>query len=109
EAVSDTTWRRLRSYLLERKLKMFESVRARLTLWYVGVLALVLIAFSVAVYALHAAILYDGLDTELGATMEETSFSFDHEIKAGVEERKAAANALDEYSSPRQAAAIFDS
>ena len=88
---------------------MFESVRARLTLWYVGVLALVLIAFSVAVYALHAAILYDGLDTELGATLEETSSSFIQEMKMGVQEETAAKDVLNEYSSPRQAAAIFSS
>ncbi|HKC63029.1 MAG TPA: ATP-binding protein [Pyrinomonadaceae bacterium] len=87
---------------------MFESVRARLTLWYVGVLALVLIAFSVAVYALHAAILYDSLDTELGATLEETSSSFIQEMKTGMNEEAAAKEVLNQYSSPRQAAAIFD-
>lgn len=88
---------------------MFESVRARLTLWYVGVLALVLIAFSVAVYALHAAILYDSLDTELGATLEETSSSFIQEMKSGVDEETAAKDVLNQYSSPHQAAAIFSS
>jgi len=31
---------------------MFDSVRTRLTLWHTGVLALVLIGFSLAVYAL---------------------------------------------------------
>ena len=41
---------------------MFDSVRSRLTLWYVGVLALVLVAFSVTVYFLLAAFLYDRLD-----------------------------------------------
>jgi len=65
---------------------MFDSVRARLTLWYVGVLALVLVAFSIGVYAVVTAILYDSLDTELSATMDETSLSLVHAID--VEKRE---------------------
>lgn len=87
---------------------MFNSVRSRLTLWYVGVLALVLIAFSIAVYALLAAILYDSLDVELGAMLEETGLSLVHEIKEGKEEKEAAASILDEHIGPQQAAAVFD-
>src|SRR5258705_1064310 len=90
--------------------RMFDSVRARLTLWYVGVLALVLVAFSISVYAVVTAILYNSLDTELGATMDETSLSLVHEIDLDKsEERTAAASILDEHIAPRQAAAIFDS
>jgi len=37
---------------------MLDSVRTRLTLWYTGVLALVLILFSVSVYGLLARQLY---------------------------------------------------
>lgn len=78
-------------------------------LWYGGVLALVLIAFSIAVYALLAAILYDSLDTELGSTVEEIGLSLIHEIKVeGKGEREAAASVLDEHIAPRQAAAVFD-
>jgi heavy metal sensor kinase len=88
---------------------MFKSVRSRLTLWYVGVLAVVLIAFSIAVYALLTAILYDSFDTELGSTLEETGISLVHEIKVeGKEEREAAASILDEHIGPQQAAAVFD-
>jgi len=88
---------------------MFDSVRARLTLWYVGVLALVLVAFSIGVYAVVTAILYDSLDTELGATMDETSLTLVHEIDVEKkEERTAATSVLDEHIAPRQAAAIFD-
>src|SRR5258705_2634237 len=89
---------------------MFDSVRARLTLWYVGVLALVLVAFSISVYAVVTAILYNSLDTELDATMDETSLSLVHEIDLNKgEERTAAASTLDQHIAPRQAAAIFDS
>jgi Signal transduction histidine kinase len=88
---------------------MFDSVRARLTLWYVGVLALVLVAFSIGVYVAVTAILYDSLDTELRATMDETNLSLVHEIDADKEEeRTAATSVLDEHIAPRQAAAIFD-
>ncbi len=88
---------------------MFDSVRARLTLWYVGVLALVLVAFSISVYAVVTAILYNSLDTELGATIDETTLSLVHEIDVEKqEERAAATSALDEHIAPRQAAAIFD-
>ena len=89
--------------------RMFDSVRARLTLWYVGVLALVLVAFSIGVYVAVTAILYDSLDTELRATMDETNLSLVHEIDADKEEERAAATSvLDEHIAPRQAAAIFD-
>ena len=88
---------------------MFDSLRGRLTLWYVGVLALVLIAFSISVYAVVTAILYDSLDTELSATMAETTLSLVHEIDLEKqEERTAGTSVLDEHIAPRQAAAIFD-
>ena len=67
---------------------MFDSVRTRLTLWYVGVLALVLVAFSVGVYEVVTAILYDSLDTELRATMDETNLSLVHAIDAEKEEER---------------------
>jgi two-component system OmpR family sensor kinase len=88
---------------------MFDSVRARLTIWYVGVLALVLVAFSISVYAVVTAILYNSLDTELRGTMDETSLSLVHEIDLEKgKERTAASSVLDEHIAPQQAAAIFD-
>jgi two-component system OmpR family sensor kinase len=87
---------------------MFDSVRSRLTLWYVGVLALVLVAFSVTVYFLLAAFLYDRLDDHVGTLAEETGVSFIRKMKDGEPETKAAASALDEHVGPRLAAAIFD-
>src|SRR6266511_1962910 len=88
---------------------MFDSVRARLTLWYVGVLALVLVAFGISVYAAVTAILYDSLDTELGATMGETGLSLVHEIDVEKnEEKKAATSILDEHIFLLQDAATFE-
>jgi heavy metal sensor kinase len=55
------------------------------------------------------ALLYDSLDTELGATLDETSLSLVYEIDVEKrEERTAATSTLDEHIAPRQAAAIFD-
>jgi hypothetical protein len=73
---------------------MFDSVRARLTLWYVAVLALVLVAFSISVYGVVTAILYDSLDTELGATIDETALSLVHEIDVEKHEQTAAASMM---------------
>ncbi|HET6974998.1 MAG TPA: ATP-binding protein [Pyrinomonadaceae bacterium] len=88
---------------------MFDSVRARLTLWYVAVLALVLLAFSISIYAAVTAILYDSLDTELGETIDKATLSLVHKIDVEKqEERTAATSVLDEHIAPRQTAAIFD-
>jgi two-component system OmpR family sensor kinase len=87
---------------------MIDSVRARLTLWYVGVLALVLVAFSIGVYALLARSLYTHLNEELLATVEATGTFIERAIGEGESEERALSNALDELIAPRQAAAVFD-
>lgn len=87
---------------------MFDSVRSRLTLWYVGVLALVLVAFSLTIYFLLVAFLYDRLDEHVGMLAHETGASFIHEMEAGQDEKQAAASALDEHIGPSLSAAIFD-
>src|SRR5918912_1610261 len=58
-----------------RRATMLDSVRTRLTLWYVGVLALVLVSFSITVYALLARNIYARLDDDLSTTLQETGFS----------------------------------
>jgi two-component system, OmpR family, sensor kinase len=87
---------------------MLDSVRTRLTLWYVGVLALVLVAFSIGVYALLARSLYTHLNEELVATVEATGTSIAREIEEGESEDRVLSNALNELIAPRQAAAVFD-
>ena len=87
---------------------MFDSVRTRLTLWHTGVLALVLIGFSLAVYALLSRSLYRRLDDDLRTTVKEMEFSLADDIGAGEAETKAAADGLYEHIGPRQSAAIFD-
>jgi two-component system OmpR family sensor kinase len=51
---------------------MLDSVRVRLTLWHVGLLAFLLIAFSVAAYALLSSILYGRVDAVLASVVDGT-------------------------------------
>jgi hypothetical protein len=87
---------------------MFDSVRTRLTLWHTGVLALVLIGFSFAVYALVSRSLYRRLDDDLRTTVKEMGFSLADDIGSGEAETKAATDGLYEHIGPHQSAAIFD-
>src|SRR5881409_910856 len=87
---------------------MLDSVRTRLTLWYIGVLALVLILFSFGVYVLLGRKLYTDLDNNLETTVDGTAVSILREMREGRSATDAARSALDEHIGPRQAAAIFD-
>ncbi len=57
------------------------SVRFRLTLWYVGLLCVILIAFSAGLYALLAQSAYGNLDRELAASIDILERSLRHEIQ----------------------------
>ncbi len=49
---------------------MFESVRARLTIWYTGVLALVLVVFAITVYLLLAQLATQRTDSSLAESAD---------------------------------------
>ncbi len=87
---------------------MFNSVRTRLTLWYTGVLALVLIIFSLGVYYLLADKLHKRLDSEVRTTVEGIARLLVYELDEGESETQALHSALNEHFFPNQAAAIFD-
>ncbi|MDQ3253676.1 MAG: hypothetical protein M3R15_07175, partial [Acidobacteriota bacterium] len=113
---------------------MLDSVRIRLTLWYVGVLALVLLAFSVGVYALLARSLNERLDNGLRDSLEAMATSLTRELTEGLAEaeemakaeemaeaeeltlaevevlveKEAAFSTIEDLNSPHQAIAIFD-
>ncbi|HLA09773.1 MAG TPA: ATP-binding protein [Pyrinomonadaceae bacterium] len=86
---------------------MFDSVRFRLTLWYVAVLALVLIAFSSGVYALLAQSLYDRLDSTLRNEARALAAAHERQVSEGKSENEAAIIVQEERFFPRQATAIF--
>jgi heavy metal sensor kinase len=85
---------------------MLDSVRVRLTLWYVGVLALVLVGFSLVLYALVSRSLYEDLDDNLRLSLETVAVKLVRELGEGRPERQAALDAINELST-REAAAVF--
>ncbi len=87
---------------------MFSSVRTRLTVWYIGVLALVLVAFSIGVYVTLKRSLYAQLDSDLKSTVESTSASLVRATATGKDVQQAANDELNDHIGPDQSAAIFD-
>ena len=87
---------------------MFESVRARLTLWYVTVHALVLVAFSLGVYALLARALYARVDEGLLSLVEITTKSLTNDIEEGQTVQGSAQSTVAELLNPQQAISVFD-
>ena len=73
---------------------MLDSVRTRLTLWYVAVLALVLLAFSFGVYLLLARSLHHRLDAGLEAASVSVATMLERDNVGGV------GVALDERTEP---------
>ena len=105
---------------------MFDSVRTRLTLWYLGVLSLVLLAFSVGVYVLLAHSLNERLDNGLRATLESMAVSLRRELtdvktedvkpeeddvgpREVKTEEEIAFSAIEDLPLTNQVIAIFDS
>ena len=87
---------------------MFESVRARLTLWYVSALALILIVFGIAVYVMLSRALHRRVDEALRSTIEISITSLTHDAQEGQSSQSAAQSTAAELSHPQQAMMIFD-
>jgi heavy metal sensor kinase len=87
---------------------MIDSVRARLTAWYVGILGITLIVFELAVYAVLSRTLHAGIDDSLTSAIEVTSTSLSNDIGEGQSRTEAARATVDELSSRQVAVAVFD-
>ncbi len=87
---------------------MFDSVRTRLTLWYTGVLALVLVIFCASIYYLLSGKLHQRLDADVQTTVDGIARLLVYELAEGESEKQAVHSALNEHYFPNQAAAIFD-
>ncbi|MGH9832587.1 MAG: sensor histidine kinase [Blastocatellia bacterium] len=87
---------------------MINTVRGRLTLWYVSVLALVLVTFSVILYALMSRALYERMDSGLRSIIEVSTRSLTNDIEEGQSVQSAAQSTAAELSNPQQAVLIFD-
>jgi two-component system, OmpR family, sensor kinase len=87
---------------------MLDSVRTRLTLWYVSILALVLVLFSIGVYGLMSRALYARVDENLRSVLQITIKSLTHDAEEGQSSADAAQSTVAELFNPQQALAIFD-
>lgn len=86
---------------------MFSSLRARLTLWYLGAFSVVLILFSAGVYFFVDRSLHERLDTNLRATLQIASAALTPYAanSGGV----SATEALEDPRFPNQIIALVDS
>lgn len=87
---------------------MLETVRGRLTLWYVCVLALLLVAFSLTFYFLAERALYARVDSGLRSLLEVSTRSLIHDTAEGQTSQSAAQSTTAEMSSPEQTLLIYD-
>ena len=87
---------------------MIEGVRAQLTAWYVTVLAVTLIVFELAVYAVLSRTLHARIDESLAASIDMTTTSLSNDIAEGQSRLDAARATVDEISSRQVAVAVFD-
>jgi hypothetical protein len=93
---------------------MHKSLRIRLTLWYVAVLATVLIAFSAAFYFVLGKSLRQRLDGSLRSATEVTALALNHETEehngqaAGEENVRLVLNTMHRTSFPRPDIAVWD-
>lgn len=67
---------------------MVDSVRTRLTLWYVSILALVLVVFSIGVYSLLSRALHARVDENLRSVIQITIKSLAHDAEEGQSSSK---------------------
>ena len=87
---------------------ILNSVRLRLTLWYVALLALVLLAFSLGVYGILTRSLSTRLDSGLRVALEGAVILLESETAEGEDYQRAAITTVEELFSPSHALAIFN-
>jgi heavy metal sensor kinase len=87
---------------------MINTVRGRLTFWYVSALALILVLFGVAVYVLLSRALHRRVDHALASTIEISITSLTHDAQEGQSPHSAAQSTAAELSNPQQGMMIFD-
>lgn len=85
-----------------------ESVRARLTVFYVAVLAIVLLVVGGLIYVLLARALYTRIDDNLLAVLQIATTSLGHDLAEGQDAADAARSTAAELASRQQMLAIYD-
>ena len=87
---------------------IFETVRARLTLWYVSLLAAILVAVIVLIYVLLSRALYVRIDDGLRAGLQVAVTSLSNDLAEGQSVTGAAKSTAEELASRQQLVAIYD-
>ena len=88
---------------------MFESVRARLTAWYVSLLAAILMIVVGLIYVLLARALYVRIDDSLHALVGIAGTSLANDLNEGQDVADAARSTANELASRQHLLAIYDS
>jgi two-component system OmpR family sensor kinase len=89
-------------------------IRVRLTLWYVGVLSFILIAFSFGFYSLLSKNMRQRLDDTLLSATQVTALALNHETEEhqgkgpGEENVRLVLNTMHQTSFPRQNITVWD-
>ena len=87
---------------------MLETVRARLTLWYVSLLAAILVAVIALIYVLLARALYTRIDEGLAGVTQIAATSLANDLGEGQSVEDAARSTSAELASRQQLVAIYD-
>src|SRR5687767_3168378 len=87
---------------------MIETVRARLTLWYVSVLAVALFAVGGLIYVLLARALYLRIDENLEVVVQIAMTSLANDLAEGQDTHDAVRSTAAELTSRRQMLCIYD-
>jgi two-component system OmpR family sensor kinase len=87
---------------------MIESLRARLTLWYVSVLTAVLVAVCILIYVLMGRALYNRIDNNLRAVTGIAVTSLTNDLAEGQSVEDAARSTAAELFSDQAVLAIYD-
>lgn len=87
---------------------MLDTVRARLTLWYVSLLAMILVLVIAMIYFLLSSALYARIDDVLRAALQTAVTSLSNDLTEGQSVEDAAKSTAAELASRRQLVAIYD-
>jgi heavy metal sensor kinase len=89
-------------------MRMLETVRARLTLWYVSLLAAILVVVIALIYLLLARALYVRIDDSLQAVTQIADISLANDLAEGQGVDDAARSTAAELASRQHLVAIYD-
>ncbi len=92
----------------KKRRRMLDSVRARLTLWHVGILAFLLVTLSTGVYVVLRTNFYEKAGGILKSVCRATVSILDKELSLGAEDATAARATLETLNFPEYTLAILD-